>query len=123
MVEFQWWVLILGLVAGGTLVGLLTASFSRRDADLAADERKAEATFIAGHLALDRATVEDVLEAHREYLGLPAPDAIVPADEYVRSDAAIDFAVVSAGDRDPDDEPDDVGHGRRGAADRDLPSA
>ena len=85
MTEFQWWVLIVGLVVGGTVVGLLTTSFQRTDADLEADEREAEATFIAGHLssagaAVDAATVASVLEAHREYLGLPAPVAIVPAD-------------------------------------------
>lgn len=112
MAEFQWWVLIAGLVAGGTVVGLLTARFSRTDADLEPDEREAEATFIAHHLSaggesIDRGTVARVLEAHREYLGLPAPVAIVPADG-------------SAADRHPDEEADDVGHAGRGAADRDL---
>jgi hypothetical protein len=115
MSEFQWWVLIVGLVVGGTVVGLVTRSFTRHDADLEADEREAEATFLASHLtagggAVDRATVARVLEAHREYLELPAPDAIVSAEG-------------SARDRHPDDEADGIGHGGRGATDRDLPGA
>ncbi|HYL41309.1 MAG TPA: hypothetical protein VET90_08380 [Candidatus Binatus sp.] len=115
MAEFQWWVLIVGLVVGGSVVGFLTASFSRHDVDLESDERAAEATFIASHLAstglaVDPPTVDRILEAHRQYLALPAPLAIVPADG-------------SAGDRHPDDEADEVGHGGGGGADRDLPSA
>src|SRR5512135_1887579 len=91
MAEFQWWVLILGLVAGGTVVGLLTTSFSRTDDDLEADERAAESTFIANHLAaggepVDPALVARVLEIHREYLGLPAPTAIVAAEDQAPTD-------------------------------------
>ncbi|HJW23087.1 MAG TPA: hypothetical protein VJ506_11720 [Candidatus Limnocylindrales bacterium] len=120
MNEFQWWVLIVGLVAGGTIVGLLTANFGRRDADLEVDEQEAEATFIASHLsaggrAVDRATVADVLEAHREYLGLPAPDAILPVD--------VPAGAGSAGDGYADDESDDVGHAGRRPTDRDLSGA
>ncbi len=85
MNEFEWWSLIVGLVVGGTVVGLLTTTFARRDDDLEADEREAEATFIASHLTgggtpVDRELVVRVLDAHREYLGLPAPIAIVPAE-------------------------------------------
>ncbi len=82
MSPFDWWVLIVGLVAGGTIVALLSADLSRHDEDLAADEREAEATFIAAHLGsqggqVDRDSVGRVLQAHREYLRLPTPDAIV----------------------------------------------
>jgi hypothetical protein len=85
MAEFQWWVFIVGLAVGGTVVGMLVTRLQRTDADLEADEREAEAMFIAGHLSdsgtrVDAATVAVILEAHREYLGLPAPVAIVPAD-------------------------------------------
>lgn len=86
MNEFEWWTLIVGLVVGGTVVGLLTTMFARRDEDLEADEREAEAIFIANHLAaggvpVDPELVARVLDAHREYLNLPAPIAIVPAEE------------------------------------------
>lgn len=85
MAEFQWWVFIVGLAVGGTVVGMLVTRFQRTDADLEADEREAEAMFLAGHLSdrgtrVDAATVAVILEAHREYLGLPAAVAIVPAD-------------------------------------------
>jgi hypothetical protein len=117
MSGFQWWVLIVGLALGGGGVWLLTTSFARRDLDLEPDEREAEATFIAGHLAsgghpIDRETVARVLEAHREYLGLPAPIAIVAPDGSAGEPLS--------GDRDPDDEADDIGHGRSRPADRDL---
>jgi hypothetical protein len=126
MTEFQWWVLIAGLAVGGTVVALMTMSIPRGDDDLAADERAAEATFIAAHLSaegggVDPTTVERVLEAHREYLGLPVPDAIVPA-EAVPPEAASP-AAASAGDGDPDRDADEVGHGGGGGADEDLPRA
>src|SRR5512143_4007953 len=115
MAEFQWWLLIVGLVVGGTVVGLLSARFARTDGDLAADERAAESTFIAANLGtaggrIDRATVATILEAHREYLGLPAPDAIVREGS-------------SAGDGHPDGKAHDVGDAGRRAADGDLPEA
>jgi hypothetical protein len=81
MAEFQWWLLIVGIVAGGGLVAVLSMDGSRRDADIADDERRAEATLIARWLAekgrpVDRAEVVAVLDAHREYLALPPPDRI-----------------------------------------------
>jgi hypothetical protein len=114
---FQWWTLIVGLALGGGGVWLLTTSFARRDVDLEPDEREAEATFIASHLApggrpIDRATVAEILAAHREYLGLPAPIAIVAPE------GSADEALTR--DRDPDGEADDVGDGRSRPTDRDL---
>jgi hypothetical protein len=129
MSEFQWWLLIVGLVIGGTVVGLLTANFSRDETDLDPDERDAEATFIAGHLRaaghlIDAADAARVLEAHREYLGLPAPVAIVPADRAAAWEPPGSpdrtGGGASAGDRDADDETDDVRDRGGRAADRDL---
>ncbi len=142
MSPFDWWVLIVGLVAGGTIVALLSADLSRHDADLAADEREAEATFIAAHLGsegrpLDRDSVGRVLQVHREYLRLPTPDAIVgggppdlgkpPAAGEVSATGEAPAAgepaapaEASAGDRHPDGEPHEVGHGGGGGADRHL---
>lgn len=127
MSGFQWWLLIVGLVVGGAVVAVLTMNAARGDADLAADEREAEATFIAAHLAdrgvgIDRATVARVLEAHREYLALPAPDAIVPA-ESIPGDGWVLGEASSPAGRHPDGEPDDVGDRGGSGTDRDLPGA
>ena len=81
MAEFDWWLLVLGLVVGGGLVYLVLAEGARREADVEAEELEAEASFIAGRLLehgvrLDREDVADVLREHRAYLHLPPPDAI-----------------------------------------------
>ena len=85
MAEFQWWLLIVGLVAGGSLVGVVLMSNARREADLSDEERGAEATWIAGWLAsegrgVERDDVEAILLAHRDYLGLPPPDRLEPLE-------------------------------------------
>jgi len=108
MAEFQWWLLIVGLVAGGGLVAVVSMDGRRREEDLADLERRAEATWIAMRLNdwerdLDPSMVESVLRMHREYLTLPPPDRLEPLDG------------------DSDREPDDVGDDRSGRADQDLP--
>jgi hypothetical protein len=114
MAEFQWWLLLVGLVAGGGLVAVVSMDARRREEDLSALERRAEATWIADQLAvrdrapaIDAAGVEAVLATHREYLGLPPPDRIV----------------VEPLDVDPDGEAHDVRHDGRGGADQDLAPA
>ena len=135
MAEFQWWLLILGLVAGGGLVAVVSMDGRRREEDLRELERQAEATWIADQLSgweqdLDARTVERVLRAHREYLALPPPDRLIVegADDAVALDREpdldldpdLDRALDSDLDRDPDREPDDVrDNGRRGP-DEDL---
>lgn len=86
MAEFDWWLLVLGLVVGGGLVYLVLAESARREADLEARELEAEATFISERLAdvgldVSQPTVADVLREHRAYLRLPPPDAIVSSEE------------------------------------------
>src|SRR5437899_1422388 len=81
--EFQWWLLIVGIVAGGGLVAVVFMEGSRHDWDVAEDERRAEATWISEWLASEGRTVshddaDAVLGAHREYLALPPPDRIEP---------------------------------------------
>jgi hypothetical protein len=115
MTVFDAWMLIVGLVVGGAVVGVMTMDPSRRDHDVGDDEAAAEATFIAARLAsdgraVDAQTVAAVLRGHRAYLNLPPPDAIVPSPG-------------SAADGHPDHRADDVGHGRRAEADGDLPPA
>jgi hypothetical protein len=111
MAEFQWWLLIVGLVAGGGLVAVVLMDGRRREEDLGALERRAEATWIAERLSgrdrpVDRATVESILRAHREYLGLPPPDEIVVGGPPL--------------DHNPDGVADEVRDDGRRGADEDL---
>lgn len=78
--EFNWWLLIVGLVAGGALTWLVMADVIRRDVEISDEETAAEAGWIARSLeepALDAALAERVLRAHRRYLGFPPPDLLV----------------------------------------------
>lgn len=130
MAEFQWWLLIVGLVAGGALVAVVTMESRRRDEDLGELERRAEATWIAERLSrrersVDRATVERVLAAHREYLSLPPPDELIVrgadgaiVDAEPRSPRAAE--PLDDLDRDPDEMPDEIRDDRRRSADEDL---
>jgi hypothetical protein len=82
--EFNWWLLIVGIVVGGALTWLVIADSSRRDIELTGEETDAEAGWIARTLAdpdLDADAVERVLRAHRRYLGFPAPDVLVDPAE------------------------------------------
>ena len=70
MAEFQWWLLIVGLVAGGGLVAVVTMDGRRRDEDVGELERRAEANWISERLSArgrDRSVepraVESVLRA------------------------------------------------------------
>jgi hypothetical protein len=126
MAEFQWWLLLVGLVAGGGLVAIVSMDGRRREEDLADLERRAEATWIADRLslpgrALDPDTVDAVLRIHREYLTLPPPDRLIVDGASVRTDGVP--IVVERSDGDPDRQPDDVGDDRRGGADEHLPGA
>ena len=85
MAEFQWWLLLVGLVAGGGLVAVVFLDGARRDQDLDEAELPAEAQWIAARLAerhepVDALDVEAVLREHREYRQLPPPDRLDPAD-------------------------------------------
>jgi hypothetical protein len=114
MAEFQWWLLIVGLVAGGGLVAVVSMDGRRREEDVGELERRAEATWIAARVAgrrersIDRRTVEAVLRAHQEYLSLPPPDELVVREPGDRLDG------------DPDEMTDQVGDDGRRGADEDL---
>jgi len=84
--EFNWWLLIVGLVIGASLTWLVMAETTRREVDVAESERRSEALWIATILGrggrdvpVDR--VEDVLRLHREYLAAPPPDEPTGPDE------------------------------------------
>ena len=63
MAEFQWWLLLVGLVAGGGLVAIVSMDSRRRDEDLADAERAAEATWIADRLYAQDPSLEPELGA------------------------------------------------------------
>ena len=130
MAEFQWWLLIVGLVAGGALVAVVTMDARRREEDIGELERRAEATWIADRVsrrdrAIDATTVEKVLDAHREYLALPPPDQLVTRGPDATSVDTVpgpsrDAEPFDELDRDPDEQTDHVRDDRRRSADEDL---
>lgn len=85
MAEFQWWLLLVGLVAGGGLVAVVFLDGARREGDIEEAELPAEAHWIAARLSHrdsgpDPRLVEAVLREHREYRLLPPPDRLEPLD-------------------------------------------
>jgi hypothetical protein len=82
--EFNWWLLIVGVVAGGALTWLVLADSSRREREIGDRELPAEAAWIArslGSPAVDADTAEQVLLAHRRYLGFPPPDLLIAPED------------------------------------------
>ena len=128
MAEFQWWLLLVGLVAGGGLVAIVSMDGRRREEDLADVERAAEATWIAERLTtrdrrLDPQAVESILRVHREYLSLPPPDHFVVDGVEVDEEGRPLAASVELLDGDPDGVADGVGDDGGGGADEDLTPA
>ena len=77
--EFNWWLLIVGLVVGAGLVWLVVADSRRREADVSEVEREGEARWIAQSMTdagrrIDDADVLDVLHLHAAYLAASPPD-------------------------------------------------
>lgn len=98
--EFNWWLLIVGLVAGGALTWLVLADSNRREAEVSEEELAAEAGWIARSLGepfLDPELAERVLRAHRRYLGFPPPDMLVEPGELVK----LQDRQAATGDPDP----------------------
>jgi hypothetical protein len=103
MSEFNWWLLIVGLVVGAGLVWLILADFRRRESDIARAELPTEAAWIAatmrdGGQAIDEATAERVLRLHRTYLASLPPDEL-DADRAEDWDDEPDVAAAAGEDQ------------------------
>lgn len=77
--DFNWWLLVVGAVAGVALTWLVLADTQRRDEEVSEEELSAEAGWIARSLpgGPRRDDIERVLHAHRRYLGFAPPDTLV----------------------------------------------
>ena len=77
--EFQWWLLIVGLVVGAGLTWLVLADSTRREVDIEERELESESRWIADEIAatgrpIDRRRVLEILHLHRAYRGAAPPD-------------------------------------------------
>jgi hypothetical protein len=77
--EFNWWLLIVGLVVGGGLVWFVLLDSRRREIDVDDEERPREAAWLSamlddeGHEVTPEAA-DRLLVLHRAYLEAPPPD-------------------------------------------------
>jgi hypothetical protein len=107
MSEFNWWLLIVGLVIGAGLVWLILADSQRRESEISQAELPAEAAWIAETLEetgedVNAETAERVLRLHRAYLASLPPDAV---DEVGALDEVDSLDAVDTGwDEDPEDD-------------------
>ena len=80
--EFNWWLLIVGVLAGGLLTWLVLADTTRREREIGDEEMTAEAAWIARSVGgVDPPLAESVLRAHRRYLGYPPPDVLAAPED------------------------------------------
>ena len=84
--EFNWWLLMVGLVVGAGLVWFVVADQRRREVDIDAAERAREALWLSASLADEGHDVspeqaERVLVLHRAYLEAPPPDEVHDVEE------------------------------------------
>ena len=83
--EFNWWLLMVGLVVGAGLVWFVVADQRRREVDIEAEERAQEALWLSASLEdeghhVTPETAERLLALHRVYLEAPPPDERPPLD-------------------------------------------
>jgi hypothetical protein len=86
--EFNWWLLVVGLVVGAGLVWLVLADIGRESDERQAADRSAEARWIAARMTSwssrpDPTVIQAILDLHRAYLdeeGEPPPSNDPPAE-------------------------------------------
>jgi hypothetical protein len=82
--EFNWWLLMVGLVVGAGLTWLVLAESRRREVDLEDSDLADEAAWLSAVLAAEGTAVspevaERVVRLHRAYLAIaPSEDAGEP---------------------------------------------
>lgn len=107
--EFNWWLIVVGLVLGAGLTWLVMSESVRREVDITKAEQRGEARWIEAVLSaagrsLPADRVEEILRLHRDYLAAPPPDDPIEPAEAPPSRGA---AAGSSGFRDrPDVERD-----------------
>ena len=87
--EFNWWLLIVGLVVGAGLAWFVLMDARRREVDVDERERPREALWLSRMLGDEGQSVspeaaERLLVLHRAYLEAPPPDdpePMVPSDD------------------------------------------
>lgn len=99
--EFNWWLLIVGLVVGAGLVWFVVLDTRRREEDVEGIERAREAAWLASTLAEEGYDVpveaaERLLTLHRRYLEAPPPDD----DPWVSTDDSADEPASGLADDD-----------------------
>lgn len=77
--EFNWWLLIVGLVVGAGLVWFVMMDARRREVDIDEQERPREALWLSRMLAdeghdVSPEAADRLLSLHRSYLEAPPPD-------------------------------------------------
>lgn len=100
--EFNWWLLIVGLVVGAGLVWYVVTDARRRETDLESDEWPREAAWLASVLEREGQPVhprrvERILALHRVYLDAAPPDDPAGADD----PAAVDDPMGPVGQEPP----------------------
>jgi len=97
--EFNWWLLIVGLVVGAGLVWLVVLDSRRRESDIDAAESAREALWLSTVLSeegveVTPATTLRLLELHRAYLGSPPPDEAEAEADVIDADDVTDANVT-----------------------------
>jgi hypothetical protein len=111
--EFNWWLLIVGLVVGAGLVWVVVMDSRRREVDIDEDERPREAAWLSKLLEdegyrVSPEAAERLLALHRAYLEAPPPDDPAtevwqPSDPLPQSDPDAARPVSRPSELAPDD--------------------
>jgi hypothetical protein len=122
--EFNWWLLIVGLVVGAGLVWVVVMDSRRREVDIDDAERPREALWLSTMLRdeghdVSPAMAERMLQLHRTYLEAPPPDdPVVEPDIELEPEPTADLMAGRPGPPTSELSADDRIGLERGAPDR-----